>query len=112
MVIEAARRQHRHELHVLLESSIVFPALTDETVFEYESSLRDKFYLEKNNFFGPNYDLSVTFWPQYDVKMITRRVLRIWKLTTNILRTQSVQGLTDNKIVKLMKLVSLMMFLY
>ena len=106
IIVEAAQRRFRHEIHVLVDSSILFPLLNDELVDEYEQNSRDKFYLYANSFMGPNWDISIEWWPKYDIPNITKRIIRMWKLISSVLRCQSINGLPKNKITKIFGLVS------
>lgn len=106
IIVEAAQRRFRHEIHVLVESSILFPLIDDENVSEFDNNKRDKFYLSADSYMGPNWDIAVDSWPKYQIGNLTKRVIRLWKLVTNIVRCQSINGLPKNKITKIFDLVS------
>ena len=81
--------------------------LNDDHVSEFEKKKRDKFYLAANSYMGPNWDIADESWPKYQIPNLTNRVIRMWKLISNILRCQSINGLPKNKITKIFGLVSL-----
>ena len=105
-MVEVAKRRHRHEIHIDVESSILFPKLDDITVGEFEQNLRDSFFLQPYSFYGPKYDHSVIWWPLYEVATVKKRVIRMWKMVSTIVRKQSIDNLPINKITKYFKMVS------
>ena len=81
--------------------------LNDDNISEYDQKKRDKFHLTANSYMGPNWDIADESWPKYQIPNLTNRVIRMWKLISNILRCQSINGLPKNKITKIFGLVSL-----
>ena len=103
-MIEAG--QHfRREFRVFLESSIIFPLITDNQYLEYQDGQRDRFDVSEYSYHGPNWPMHINYWPNYSIDTEAKRVLRIWRRTSVILRTQHVEKVSS-KIESYLKLVS------
>ena len=89
-MIEAGKT-YRREFRVYPESSIIFPVVTDDQYLEYQDGQRDRFEVSELSYHGPHWPVHVNYWPNYQINVEARRVLRIWRKTSIILRTQNVE---------------------
>lgn len=103
-MIEAGRT-YRREFRVYPESSIIYPVVTDSKYLEYEDGQRDRFEVHELSYHGPNWPVHINYWPNYAINDEAKRVLRIWRKTAIILRTQNVDKVST-QIEKYLKLVS------
>lgn len=104
IMIEAGKT-YRREFRVYPESSIIYPVITDANFLEYEDKQRDRFEVHELSYHGPHWPVHMNYWPNYAIDDEAKRVLRTWRKTSIILRTQNVEKVSS-QIEKYLKLVS------
>lgn len=103
-MIEAGQH-YRREFRVFKDSSIVCPVITDSQYLEYQDGQRDRFEINSDlSYHGPNWQAHINYWPNYSINNEAKRVLRIWRKTSVILRSQNVEKV-GSKIESYLKLV-------
>ena len=80
----------RREFRTFPESSIIYPVITDSQYLEYQDGQRDRFEVHELSYHGPNWPAHINYWPNYNINSDAKRVLRIWRKTSLILRDQKV----------------------